>query len=97
MKIIVAITGSSGVLYGIRMLEILQKLGINTHLVLSDWGERNIRIETHMTIDYVKSLSSITYDNSNMGCSHFQRFISNRWYGDRSLQHENRLKHCKRV
>lgn len=66
MKIIVAITGSSGVLYGIRMLEILQKLGIYTHLVLSDWGERNIRIETHMTIDYVKSLSSITYDNSNM-------------------------------
>jgi 4-hydroxy-3-polyprenylbenzoate decarboxylase len=66
MKIIVAITGSSGVLYGIRLLEILQKLRINTHLVLSDWGERNIRIETHMTIDYVKSLCSITYDNSNM-------------------------------
>lgn len=66
MDIIVAITGSSGVLYGIRMLEILQKLGINTHLVLSDWGERNIRIETRKTVDYVKSLSSITYDNSNM-------------------------------
>jgi flavin prenyltransferase len=66
MKIIVAITGSSGVLYGIRMLEILQKLGINTHLVLSDWGEKNIRIETGKTVDYVRSLSSITYDNSNM-------------------------------
>jgi flavin prenyltransferase len=66
MKIIVAITGSSGVLYGIRMLEILQKLGINTHLVLSDWGEKNIRIETSKTVDYVRSLSSITYDNSNM-------------------------------
>jgi flavin prenyltransferase len=66
MKIIVAITGSSGVLYGIRILEILQKLGINTHLVLSDWGEKNIRIETGKTVDYVRSLSSITYDNSNM-------------------------------
>lgn len=66
MKIIVAITGSSGVLYGIRMLEILQKLGINTHLVLSDWGEKNIRIETSKTVDYVRSLSSTTYDNSNM-------------------------------
>jgi len=66
MKMIVAITGSSGVLYGIRMLEILQKLGINTHLVLSDWGEKNIRIETGKTVDYVRSLSSITYDNSNM-------------------------------
>jgi len=66
MKMIVAITGSSGVLYGIRMLEILQKLGINTHLVLSDWGEKNVRIETGKTVDYVRSLSSITYDNSNM-------------------------------
>jgi 4-hydroxy-3-polyprenylbenzoate decarboxylase len=66
MTIIVAITGSSGVLYGIRMLEVLQKLGVETHLVLSNWGERNIRIETHKTVDYVKSLSSRTYDNSNM-------------------------------
>jgi flavin prenyltransferase len=66
MTIIVAITGSSGVLYGIRMLEVLQKLGVETHLVLSNWGERNIRIETRKTVDYVKSLSSRTYDNSNM-------------------------------
>jgi flavin prenyltransferase len=66
MKIIVAITGSSGVLYGIRMLEIMQKLGIHTHLVLSEWGQRNIRIETRKTVDYVKSLGTITHDNSNM-------------------------------
>jgi 4-hydroxy-3-polyprenylbenzoate decarboxylase len=66
MTIIVAITGSSGVLYGIKMLEVLQKLGVETHLILSDWGERNIRIETHKTIGYVKSLSTKTYDNSNM-------------------------------
>ena len=61
MTIIVAITGSSGVLYGIRMLEVLQKLGMETHLVLSDWGERNIRIETNKTVGYVKSLR---YKNS---------------------------------
>ena len=66
MAIIVAITGSSGVLYGIRTLEVLHKLGVETHLVLSNWGERNIRIETHKTVDYVKSLSSRTHDNSNM-------------------------------
>ena len=66
MTIIVAITGSSGVIYGIRLLETLQKLNIETHLVLSDWGERNIRIETSKTINYVKSLSAKIYDNSNM-------------------------------
>ena len=66
MTIIVAITGSSGVIYGIRLLETLQKLNVETHLVISDWGERNIRIETSKTINYVKSLSSKIYDNSNM-------------------------------
>ena len=66
MTIIVAITGSSGVIYGIRLLETLQKLNVETHLVISDWGERNIRIETSKTINYVKSLSSRIYDNSNM-------------------------------
>ena len=66
MTIIVAITGSSGVIYGIRLLETLQKLNVETHLVLSDWGERNIRIETSKTINYVKSLSARIYDNSNM-------------------------------
>ena len=69
MTIIVAITGSSGVLYGIRMLEVLQKLGMETHLVLSDWGERNIRIETNKTVGYVKSLSTRTHNNSNMAAS----------------------------
>ena len=66
MTIIVAITGSSGVIYGIRLLETLQKLNVETHLVISEWGERNIRIETSKTINYVKSLSSKIYDNSNM-------------------------------
>jgi 4-hydroxy-3-polyprenylbenzoate decarboxylase len=66
MTIIVAITGSSGVIYGIRLLETLQKLNVETHLVISDWGERNIRIETSKTINYVKSLSARIYDNSNM-------------------------------
>lgn len=69
MTIIVAITGSSGVIYGIRLLETLQKLNVETHLVISDWGERNIRIETSKTINYVKSLSARIYDNSNMAAS----------------------------
>jgi flavin prenyltransferase len=66
MAIIVAITGSSGVIYGIRLLEILQKLRIETHLVISEWGERNIRIETQKSISYVKSLGTRIYESSNM-------------------------------
>jgi 4-hydroxy-3-polyprenylbenzoate decarboxylase len=66
LQLIIGITGSSGVLYGIKMLEILQTLGIESHLVISEWGERNIRIETDKTVDYVKSISKIWYDNDNL-------------------------------
>ena len=69
MRLIVAITGSSGVIYGIKMLEVLLDLKMETHLVLSGWGKRNIRIETDKTIDYVKSLATKCYSNDNMAAA----------------------------
>jgi 4-hydroxy-3-polyprenylbenzoate decarboxylase len=69
MKIIVAITGSSGVYYGIKMLEALQGLQVETHLVMSKWGQRNIRIETDKTIEYVKSLATGHYEEDNMAAA----------------------------
>lgn len=61
-----AITGASGVIYGIRMLEALQKSKVETHLILSEWGAKNIKIETDKTEDYVKSLVAKCYDDGNM-------------------------------
>ena len=69
MRLIVAITGSSGVIYGIKMLEVLLDLKMETHLVLSEWGKRNIRIETDKTIDYVKSLATKWYSNDSMAAA----------------------------
>lgn len=69
MRLIVAITGSSGVIYGIKMLEVLLELKMETHLVLSEWGKRNIRIETDKAIDYVKSLATKCYSNDNMAAA----------------------------
>lgn len=66
MRLIVAITGGSGVIYGIKMLEILKNLELESHLVISKWGDRNIKIETDKTIEYVKSLATKCYDNDNM-------------------------------
>jgi 4-hydroxy-3-polyprenylbenzoate decarboxylase len=48
------------------LLEALQKTEIETHLVLSEWGARNIKIETEMTADYVSSLASRVYEDSNL-------------------------------
>ena len=69
MKLIIGITGSTGAIYGIRMLETLKKLNIETHLVMSEWGEKCISMETDYTIEYVKSLASNISDEKNMAAS----------------------------
>lgn len=66
MRLVIAITGASGVIYGIRALEILKKLQVETHLILSEWGEKTIRIETDRTGDYARSLASKVYEDTNM-------------------------------
>ena len=69
MKLIIGITGSTGVIYGIRMLETLKKLGVETHLIMSEWGEKCISMETEYSPEYVKSLANTTSDSKNMAAS----------------------------
>jgi len=69
MKLIIGITGSTGAIYGIRMLETLKKSGVETHLIMSEWGEKCISMETEFTPDYVKSLATTTSDDKNMAAS----------------------------
>jgi 4-hydroxy-3-polyprenylbenzoate decarboxylase len=66
MRLILAITGSSGVIYGIKVLEILSNLKIETHLIISEWGERNVQIETERSVEFVKSLATKQYSSDNM-------------------------------
>jgi flavin prenyltransferase len=63
MVIIVAITGATGAIYGIRLLEVLASLkDIETHLVISEAGEKTITYETQYKIKDVKKLASHCYD-----------------------------------
>ena len=66
MKIIVGITGSTGAIYGVRMLEVLRDLGVSTHLILSEWGQKCILMETDRSIEHVRSLADEVSDESNM-------------------------------
>jgi 4-hydroxy-3-polyprenylbenzoate decarboxylase len=66
LRLVVAITGASGVIYGIRALEVLKDLGVETHLIMSEWGAKNIKIETDKTADYAKSLATKCYEDDNM-------------------------------
>ena len=69
MRLIIGITGSTGVIYGIRMLEALKKLKVETHLIMSEWGEKCISMETDYSVDEVKSLASSVSDEKNMASS----------------------------
>src|SRR3989304_4872267 len=69
MKLIVGITGSTGVIYGIRLLEVLKKLGVETHLIMSEWAIKCISMETEFQLGYVKSLATNTSDEKNMASS----------------------------
>ncbi len=69
LKIVVGLTGSSGVIYGIRFLQALSKLGIETHLVLSKWARKNIEIETDEHIEEILKIVSYSYNETDMAAA----------------------------
>jgi 4-hydroxy-3-polyprenylbenzoate decarboxylase len=68
-KIIVGITGASGVIYGVRTLEVLSQLGFETHLIITQAGLKNLEIETHTPFDHLKSMASHVHDIEDLGAS----------------------------
>ena len=68
-RIVIGISGASGVIYGIRMLRFLKEKDLETHLILSDAGRKNIEIETGLNPDEVVELADHFYDNHNVAAS----------------------------
>ncbi len=66
MKLIIALTGASGQIYGIRILEILKDLNVETHLIISPLAEANIKIETDYSVDDVIGLADYVYRYDEM-------------------------------
>jgi 4-hydroxy-3-polyprenylbenzoate decarboxylase len=65
-KIIVSITGASGAIYGIRLLEILKKCEIETHLIISRSANLTIATETSFSIYDIKKLANYVYHPSDI-------------------------------
>jgi 4-hydroxy-3-polyprenylbenzoate decarboxylase len=68
-RLIIGITGASGVIYGVRMLETLKNTSIETHLIISEPGKLNIRIETDYDVDTVLAMADVTYTNTQITAS----------------------------
>jgi flavin prenyltransferase len=68
-RLIVAITGATGAVYGVRLLEMLRDTGIESHLVISPWGRRTLLHETAYTVEQIQSLATVTYLPNDQGAA----------------------------
>lgn len=69
-RLIVAITGATGAVYGVRLLEVLSEMpNIETHLVVSDSGLLNLQQELEMNLTQLKALADVTHHISNVGAT----------------------------
>lgn len=65
--LIIGITGATGIIYGVRLLERLKEAGVETHLVISRWGARTLVHETSHSREEVEALATAVYAPSDMG------------------------------
>ena len=66
-RLIVGISGATGAIYGVRLLERLREVGVETHLVVSRWGARTLLHETSYTREQVEALATVAYQAGDMG------------------------------
>lgn len=69
MKLIIGISGATGAIYGIRTLQTLKAIKIESHLVLTDSAKKTIELETTFSVKQVERLADYVYDNSDIGAS----------------------------
>jgi 4-hydroxy-3-polyprenylbenzoate decarboxylase len=68
-RLIVGISGASGIIYGIRTLEYLRKAGIETHLVMSKAAEMTLIYESDLKVKDVRALADVHHTMTNIGAS----------------------------
>jgi len=68
-RLIVGISGATGIVYGIRLLQMLKEANIESHLVVSKASEKILAYETNMTVRDLRSLADVTYSISNVGAA----------------------------
>ncbi|HHL1992072.1 UbiX family flavin prenyltransferase [Acinetobacter baumannii] len=68
-RIVVGISGASGIIYGVRALEMLRDLDIETHLVMTKSAQLAVAYELNRKVSDVKKLASVVHDPANIGAA----------------------------
>ena len=66
-RLVVGMTGATGAIFGVRLLEVLADTEVETHLVMSKWSQRTVEHETSRSLEDVCSLASEVHGPGNMG------------------------------
>jgi 4-hydroxy-3-polyprenylbenzoate decarboxylase len=69
LPLVLAITGATGVIYGVEMLKVLRQIGQPTHLILSEAAIQNLDIETEYRAEQVRQLADKVYSNKDVGAA----------------------------
>lgn len=69
LRIIVGISGASGAVYGVRLLELLKRAGIETHLVMSRAARLTLAYETDFKVADVEALATVVHSNQDIGAA----------------------------
>ncbi|MFF1685190.1 MULTISPECIES: non-oxidative hydroxyarylic acid decarboxylases subunit B [unclassified Streptomyces] len=69
MRLVVAMTGATGAPFGVRLLEVLAELGVETHLVVSRWARATLSQETGLSVREVQAMASVCHSPDDQGAS----------------------------
>ena len=68
-RLIVGISGATGAIYGVRLLQMLQKSDVETHLIVSRWGARTLAHETTYKLNEVQRMATTFYSPDDQGAA----------------------------
>lgn len=69
LPLIVGISGASGAIYGLRLLEFLRKAKVPSHLIVSKSAALTLKEETDVTVEQVRAMADVTYSNADIGAA----------------------------
>jgi 4-hydroxy-3-polyprenylbenzoate decarboxylase len=69
MRLIVGISGATGAIFGIRLLQMLQRAKVQTDLIISQWARVTIQHETEFSVPEVEALATASHSNKNLAAA----------------------------